>query len=51
MPTKLQVLHLDVKRAGCKLGLAVAASKSDLGLLVRGLIVGNWDGSCCLLEV
>lgn len=31
------VLQLDVKRRGCKLGLAVAASKSDLGLLVRGI--------------
>ena len=31
-----EVLQLDVKRRGCKLGLAVAASKSDLGLLVRG---------------
>ena len=30
------MLQLDVKRRGCKLGLAVAASKSDLGLLVRG---------------
>eukprot|EP00438_Fugacium_kawagutii_P035858 Skav205426 [mRNA] locus=scaffold582:428576:455034:- [translate_table: standard] len=29
-------LELDVIRNGCKLGLAVAASKSDLGLLVRG---------------
>ena len=32
----VEVIQLRVKRNGSKLGLAVAASKSHLGLLVRG---------------